>query len=124
MASAINNPERWACWRFEDEDEGQIISVKTESKMANAQSLVLYKEDHTIGNIVRMQLLRDNRVRYAGYKMPHPTIHDCHIKIQTMEASSSSLKVFDEALEDLGEEVSRLKNQFSSAYQTYSQQME
>ena len=122
MASEINTPERFLCWRWEDED-GKILSVETDSKMPNAQVLVLYKEDHTIGNIVRLQLLRDNRVRYAGYRMPHPTIHDCHIKIQTMEASQTPLKIFDEALEDLGEEVQRLKTQFNQAFENYEQAM-
>ena len=25
------------------------------------------KEDHTLGNLLRIQLLRDNNVRFAGY---------------------------------------------------------
>ena len=29
-------------------------------------------QDHTLGNVVRYKLLKDTRVRFAGYKKPHP----------------------------------------------------
>ena len=87
--------------------------------MPNTVNIVLSKEDHTLGNMIRMQLLRDQRVRVSGYRMPHPTINGCHIKVQTMEAAQSPLNVFDDALEDLGEEVRRLKMGFSQAVKDY-----
>ncbi|XP_021728512.1 DNA-directed RNA polymerases II, IV and V subunit 11-like isoform X2 [Chenopodium quinoa] len=40
-------------------------------KVLNA-SFTIEREDHTIGNILRMQLHRDPNVLFAGYKLPHP----------------------------------------------------
>ena len=40
--------------------------------MPNAAIFTINKEDHTVGNMVRMQLLKDPNVLFAGYKNPHP----------------------------------------------------
>lgn len=32
----------------------------------------IQKEDHTLGNLVTQSLLRDHRVIFAGYRIPHP----------------------------------------------------
>lgn len=119
--SAQNAPERFLSWRFEDEDEAEILTHEKDTKMPNASLIVLHKEDHTLGNTIRMQLLRDARVRFAGYRMPHPTINECHIKLQTMEAGQAPLSVFDDCLEDLGEEVQRIKIGFDNACRAYEQ---
>ena len=52
--------------------------------MENAANFIFNKEDHTFGNLLRMQLLRDNRVRYAGYIHPHPLISRVDVKVQTL----------------------------------------
>lgn len=64
-----------------------------DSKKPNAGTFVLAKEDHTIGNLMRMQLLRDPSVRFAGYRMPHPLIFDCHIRVETMDARLTPVQV-------------------------------
>jgi len=117
--SAMNEPERFLSWRFEEPDEAEAVTHETDTKMPNASLIVLHKEDHTLGNIIRLQLLRDKRVRFAGYRMPHPTINECHVKVQTIEAGQSPLNVFEDALEDLGLEVERIKNGFEDAMRTF-----
>jgi DNA-directed RNA polymerase II subunit RPB11 len=121
-SSALNAPEPFLTWRWEDEDDEEVVKHEKDTKMPNTSLFILGKEDHTMGNIIRMQLLRDKRVRFAGYMMPHPTVFDCHIKVQTMEASQNPMHVFDEALEDLSEEVNRLKAQFELAYNEFNNQ--
>jgi hypothetical protein len=37
----------------------------------NAKTYTFNKEDHTLGNLLRMQLLKDSTVKFSGYKMPH-----------------------------------------------------
>ena len=46
----------------------------------NLGTTVVYDEDHTLGNIVRMQLLRDKTVKFAGYRKPHPLENKIEIK--------------------------------------------
>ena len=43
----------------------------------------MHEEDHTLGNIVRQQLLRDKRVRFAGYRRPHPLFDLVEFKVQS-----------------------------------------
>jgi DNA-directed RNA polymerase II subunit RPB11 len=40
------------------------------------------KEDHTVGNMIRHQLLKDPQVLFAGYKNPHPLEHKIILRIQ------------------------------------------
>jgi DNA-directed RNA polymerase subunit L len=40
------------------------------------------KEDHTLGNTVRMQLHRDPNVVFAGYQVPHPSDNRIVVKVR------------------------------------------
>jgi len=42
-------------------------------------------EDHTIGNLIRMHLLKNKEVKFAGYKVPHPLEPKVEIKVQTVK---------------------------------------
>jgi DNA-directed RNA polymerase II subunit RPB11 len=66
----MNAPERSALWIL---PEGmKKCSMEKDEKIQNAATFVLRKEDHTMGNLLRHQLLRNDRVHFAGYKLPHP----------------------------------------------------
>ena len=88
-----NAPERYLSWRWEDESDELRLSYNPDSKKPNAGVFVLSKEDHTIGNLIRLQLLRDSNVRFAGYRMPHPLIFDCHIRVETMDSKVTPINV-------------------------------
>jgi len=49
----------------------------------NTATFKIEREDHTIGNMLRMQLLRDRDVIFAGYRQPHPLQHHIIVRIQT-----------------------------------------
>ena len=101
MSNIINAPDRALTWRFLDGGEENRISFQSDSKRPNAGTFVLAKEDHTLGNLIRLQLLRDSTVRYAGYRMPHPLIFDCHIRVETTDSKVTPINVFDAAIADL-----------------------
>ena len=144
----MNSPHRFLTWRHEEElndDDAAVIPTAGEltvnpvavphkpgqdqvprklaylkdSKRPNAGTFVLSKEDHTIGNLVRLQLLRDKRVRFAGYRMPHPLIYDCHVRVETMDASSTPQQVFESALADLHLELDHLDRCFNDAVENF-----
>ncbi|XP_006801951.2 DNA-directed RNA polymerase II subunit RPB11-a [Neolamprologus brichardi] len=58
------------------------ISISKDTKVPNACLFTLNKEDHTLGNIIRAQLLKDPQVLFAGYKVPHPLEHKIVIRVQ------------------------------------------
>lgn len=46
----------------------------------NQALVTIQDEDHTLGNIVRYQLLHDKNVKFAGYRKPHPLENFIEIK--------------------------------------------
>ncbi|XP_041011486.1 DNA-directed RNA polymerases II, IV and V subunit 11-like [Juglans microcarpa x Juglans regia] len=48
------------------------VSYETDPKIINVVLFTIKREDHTIGNILCMQLHKDPNVLFAGYKLPHP----------------------------------------------------
>ncbi|XP_019736500.1 DNA-directed RNA polymerase II subunit RPB11-a isoform X1 [Hippocampus comes] len=59
------------------------ITITKDTKVPNSCLFTLNKEDHTLGNIIRAQLLKDPQVLFAGYKVPHPLEHKIVIRVQT-----------------------------------------
>jgi DNA-directed RNA polymerase II subunit RPB11 len=113
-ANQGNAPDTWSSFVL-DEDRGEVkITYTPDTKVANAGNFVINKEDHTLGNLLRMQLLRDPTVRFAGYKIPHPLIHRVELKIQTSSAMVKPGKVLSSAIEDLGNETDHLKKVFEA----------
>ena len=51
--------------------------------MPNFACITIQNEDHTLGNIVRHSLLMDRRVRFAGYRKPHPLFDLVELKVQS-----------------------------------------
>ncbi len=112
-----NAPDRFITWRWEEDPDDlgdvtdqfqqqnisgslagatarpQRVTYTKDSKRPNAGTFVFGKEDHTLGNLLRMQLLRDPSVRYAGYRMPHPLVFDCHVRIETVDAKLTPIQV-------------------------------
>lgn len=79
---------REACWLVE-EDEKQV-SYAPSQQVPNSGTFDIAKEDHTIGNLVRTQLLMDPEVRFAAYKLPHPLDHRVLIRIQVTRPPHTS----------------------------------
>lgn len=85
------------------------VEFDEETLIEFAGTFTIHLEDHTLGNIIRMQLLQDERVRFAGYKAPHPLEQKIQVKIQTdgqitpheaLMNSLDSLKISFKGLQD------------------------
>ena len=76
-----------------------------------AGTFTINKEDHTVGNLLRMQLLRDGDTRFAGYQLPHPLEHVCHVKVETTPGRAP-VEVMGAAVTDLRQEVELLDRGF------------
>jgi DNA-directed RNA polymerase II subunit RPB11 len=60
---------------------------------------------------MRRELLRDPRVKFAGYKHPHPLDNDILIRIQTV-VGSTPVQVLSESAKRLEDEFRTLQTQF------------
>ncbi|KAK4794131.1 hypothetical protein SAY86_012125 [Trapa natans] len=75
----MNAPDRYE--RFVVPEGTKKVSYERDTKIINAASFTIEREDHTIGNIVRMQLHRDDNVLFAGYKLPHPLQYKIIVRV-------------------------------------------
>jgi len=61
------------------------IIVDKDTKVSNSAIYTLNKEDHTLGNMLRQELLNDPKVVFAGFKQPHPLDNYVIIRLQTRQ---------------------------------------
>lgn len=115
----MNAPERSAAFLLDEDNAEEKITYVSDTKVSNAGTFTFNKEDHTIGNLIRMQLLRDSCVRFAGYRIPHPLVHYVELKIQTNSSTLAPLDVLYNAVEDLMEETSTLQREVTSAIERF-----
>ncbi|KAI9663466.1 MAG: DNA-directed RNA polymerase II core subunit [Alyxoria varia] len=61
----------------------KIFVEKEETRVPNASNFHFYKEDHTLGNLLRDRLFRMPGVLFSAYKVPHPSINEFDLRVQT-----------------------------------------
>ncbi|XP_057824812.1 DNA-directed RNA polymerases II, IV and V subunit 11 isoform X2 [Cryptomeria japonica] len=105
----MNAPDRYE--KFVVPEGTKKVSYERDMKIMNAATFVIEREDHTVGNVVRMQLHRDPNVLFAGYKLPHPLQYKVLLRIQTT-SQSSPMQAYNLAIDDLDKELDCLKSSF------------
>ncbi|KAA6393255.1 MAG: DNA-directed RNA polymerase II subunit RPB11 [Streblomastix strix] len=108
----MNQPERFLLLALPDGVDK--ISMKTDSRVDNAAIFEFQLEDHTIGNLLRMQLLRYPQVLFAAYQMPHPLENVCVIRIQTDGSY---------AIEDLKSIADSLETAFNKGFEEHQKRI-
>lgn len=107
------------------------VEYRKDTKLKNAGTFVFQREDHTIGNILRMyvvhtrcwpipnpthnnrKLLEDPDVLFAGYKMPHPLEYQMVVKVQTTGRNGySPVQAVATSLNALSDEFADILGQF------------
>ncbi|KAI0000172.1 RBP11-like subunits of RNA polymerase [Russula compacta] len=79
--NAPNAPNRYELFVL---DEGEKpVEVSEDTKIPNAATIKVVKQDHTLANMIRGQLLSMPQVLFAGYKVPHPLHPYFLVKVQT-----------------------------------------
>eukprot|EP01012_Entosiphon_sulcatum_P008096 TRINITY_DN1427_c0_g1_i1.p2 TRINITY_DN1427_c0_g1~~TRINITY_DN1427_c0_g1_i1.p2 ORF type:complete len:118 (-),score=46.22 TRINITY_DN1427_c0_g1_i1:270-623(-) len=95
-----------------DNGEERKLTVEPDTKLEN----IITKEDHTLGNLLRMKLHENDKVLFSGYKVPHPLTHDIHLKVHTTKETSPQEAVM-EALQSLIGELDDFEAQFRTEVQ-------
>jgi len=92
------------------------VEVTEDTKIPNAVTVKVLKQDHTLGNMIRAQLLSMPEVLFAGYKVPHPLHPYFLLKVQT-DGTVSPTAVLEQACQklivDLGKLETKFKREFS-----------
>lgn len=59
------------------------VEVLKGQKMVNSVTYRIPLEDHTVGDLMRIYLLKNTEVKFAGYRVPHPLDDVLEVKVQT-----------------------------------------
>ena len=115
----MNQPERYESYVLEP-DQVKVDYTKEESS-PNSGRFQILKEDHTIGNLVRMKLLQDPRVYFAGYKVPHPLLNELDFKVRTNGSITPPNAMID-AIDKLIKTIEETKKKFDKQVEKKSSQ--
>lgn len=73
------------------------------------------REDHTLANLLRNQLLKDEKVIFAAYKVEHPLFANFVLRIQT-EDDYSPREALKNACSGLISELDVIKSRFNDEW--------
>ncbi|CAF1151083.1 unnamed protein product [Adineta steineri] len=113
MNGTMNAPATFESFLLLD-GEKKII-VEKDTKVPNAVVFTIAKEDHTLANMLRAQLLKDPQVIFAGYKIPHPLENKVILRVQTSGHEYSPINAMENAIKDLIFEINILEDRVRSA---------
>lgn len=66
-------------------NDDAYMKILENDKVPNSATYKVELEDHTLGDLIRIFLLKNEEVKFAGYRMPHPLENMLEIKVQTNE---------------------------------------
>ncbi|KAF9449300.1 RBP11-like subunits of RNA polymerase [Macrolepiota fuliginosa MF-IS2] len=66
----------------------------------SAATYQIHDESHTIGNALRWMLMKNPKVEFCGYSVPHPSENVINVRVQ-MYDNLSSLDALTKALDNL-----------------------
>ncbi len=87
------------------------MEVTDDPKLNNAITVIFRKQDHTLGGMLRSQLLLNDAVLFAGYRVPHPLETNIELRLQT-DSSTTPRQALQKACTDLIFLTRHLKKQF------------
>lgn len=90
------------------------MKVKILSEATNRLEIEIADEDHTLGNLLRSKLLKDKKVKHAGYQIVHPLTGGIKLLIQT-EGSATPRDALLRALTEIEEETKEFQQKFKKA---------
>ncbi|GAA5914735.1 DNA-directed RNA polymerase II core subunit RPB11 [Sporobolomyces salmoneus] len=106
----MNAPSRYEMFVLADGEPK--VTVEEDTKIPNAATLTINKEDHTLANMLRSQLLLLSYVQFAGYKVPHPLESRVVLKLQT-DGSQTPIQAVHDAIGQLMLLLGKAKAAFS-----------
>lgn len=128
--AASNIPERHTIYVLQEGERGQIIlfihlytsinmyhrvEVIEDTKIPNAATFKVFKQDHTIANLLRSYLHENKSVIFAGYKVPHPLEPYFILKVQT-NGSLTPTDAVKQAAQSVIMTVSTLQKKFEDQF--------
>ncbi|KAI0035828.1 DNA-directed RNA polymerase [Vararia minispora EC-137] len=109
----MNAPNRYELFVLDDGEKP--VEVAEDTKIPNAATVKVMKQDHTLANMIRAQLLAMPQILFAGYKVPHPLQPYFLLKIQT-DGTITPAVALEQAATKLIGTLSALESQFKREF--------
>lgn len=77
----MNAPDRFELFILPD--GVPKLAITPDSRVPNCIIIKFEREDHTLGNLLRQELVSDERVLFAAYKIEHPLFANFVMRLQT-----------------------------------------
>lgn len=87
--------------------------MEMDTRMPNAATFSVQREDHTLGNILACHLQQQEHVLFAGYKVPHPLEHMFELKVQT-DSTTTPTAALQQSIDGLIGNLGVLEERFKS----------
>ncbi|EUT81067.1 hypothetical protein PFAG_04286 [Plasmodium falciparum Santa Lucia] len=91
----------------------------TISDKGDCNIFVIKLEDHTIGNLIKIQLCQDPKVLFAAYRQPHPLQNAIEITIKPK--GYAGVKLLSDNVNNILSQVATLKENFAKKIQKYKE---
>jgi len=98
-------------WHFKLDDGEKRIVYDRDSKVVDSGVFRINKADHTTGNLLRMSLLEDDDVLFAGYRNPHPLEQHINVRVRT-RPTTTPVRALQNSIKNLKEELDTIEQAF------------
>ncbi|KAJ8596151.1 RBP11-like subunits of RNA polymerase [Rhizopogon salebrosus TDB-379] len=92
----------------------KIKIMKGATADLSAATYQIFDESHTIGNALRWMIMKNPKVEFCGYSVPHPSENLIQLRIQ-MYDGLSSLNTLIEALNNLDNVCETVENGYHAS---------
>jgi len=91
------------------------VEYRKDTKVKDAATFVIQREDHTLGDVLRHKLLQDRAVVFAAYRIPHPMEHVMHLRVQTNGEKTPAQALVD-AIDGVTGEFDKIQDGFDREF--------
>jgi len=92
----------------------KIKIMKGAAPDLSAATYQIFDESHTMGNALRWMLMKNSKVEFCGYSVPHPSENLIQLRVQ-MYDGLSSLDALLEALSHLDDVCSSIEERYHAS---------
>ncbi|ODV58250.1 DNA-directed RNA polymerase II core subunit RPB11 [Ascoidea rubescens DSM 1968] len=110
----MNAPDRYELFILPD--GVPKLKIDPDPKTPNTIIVTFEREDHTLGNLLTQQLLKNKEVLFAAYKIEHPLFPVFKMRIQTKSENYKPQAALKQACNSIIVTLGNLKEKFEEEW--------
>lgn len=98
------------------------VRAEKDGGVNNCYTFLIKSEDHTLGNLLTQQLLKEDRVLFAGYRIKHPLNDYIYLRVNVSNLVTYPTELVETPIRDIVGEIDRLSSEFDRQVDRISKQ--